>query len=64
MAKLPGDRSARDRRRINLGEEYEIEYWAKALGASKEQLIEAVNKVGDSVDAVQAELSSRHGRRT
>jgi hypothetical protein len=60
---MPGDRSPRDRRRINTKEEYEIEYWARVLGVSKQELVEVVNKVGDSFEAVEAELSSR-GRRT
>ena len=45
-----------DRRRINMGEESEIIYWCKLLSTSKERLIEAVNKVGESVEAVRREL--------
>jgi hypothetical protein len=52
---MPG---ARDRTRINASEESEVEYWAKALGVSKERLIEAIKKVGDSVQAVRTELSN------
>jgi hypothetical protein len=61
---MPGDRSPRDRRRINTGEEHEIEYWARVLGVSKQELVEAVSKVGDSFDAVEAELRNSQGRRT
>jgi hypothetical protein len=50
-------RGARDRIRINVSEDSEVEYWAKALGVSRERLIEATKKVGDSVQAVRTELA-------
>ena len=59
MAKLPETPRAQDRRRINMGEEYEAEYWAKTLGVTKERLAEVVDKVGDSLQAVQRELSDK-----
>ena len=46
-------------RRINIGEEYEVVYWAKALDVSKEQLIAAVAKVGDDLEMVRKELTRR-----
>jgi len=58
---MPNDRrmpGARDRIRINVSEDSEVEYWAKALGVSKERLIEATKKVGNSVQAVRTELSN------
>ena len=58
---MPNDRrrhGARDRTRINMSEDSEVEYWAEALGVSKERLIEATKKVGDSVQAVRTELSN------
>ena len=58
---MPTDRrmrGARDRARINASEDSEVEYWAKALGVSKERLIAAIKKVGDSVQAVRTELSN------
>jgi hypothetical protein len=54
--KIPG---ARDRTRINASEDSEVEYWAKALGVSRERLLEAIKKVGDSVQAVRTELLDR-----
>ena len=57
---MPDDRSRRgsqDRSRINMSEDYEVEYWAKSLGVSKERLAEIVKKVGDSVQAVRRELA-------
>jgi hypothetical protein len=53
-----GTRAVQDRARINVGEDYEVEYWAKALGVSKGRLIEAIAKVGDSVRAIRKEVSS------
>ena len=58
---MADDRTRRgipDRSRINLGEDYEVEYWSKTLGVSKEKLVEAVKKVGDSVQAVRRELGN------
>ena len=58
---MPNDRrmhGARDRIRINVSEDAEVAYWAKTLGVSKERLIEATKKVGDSVQAVRIELSN------
>jgi hypothetical protein len=57
---MPDDRSRRgshDRSRINMSEDYEVEYWAKSLGISKDRLAEIVKKVGDSVQAVRRELA-------
>jgi hypothetical protein len=49
-------RGVHDRSRINLSEDYEVNYWSNALGVSKERLVEAVKKVGDSLQAVRREL--------
>ena len=49
-------RGAQDRARINVGEDSEVEYWAKALGVSKERIVAAVKKVGDTVQAVRTEI--------
>ena len=35
-------RVAQDRSRVNLHEDYEVQYWAKKWGVSKEQLAAAV----------------------
>jgi Protein of unknown function (DUF3606) len=45
-----------DRSRINLSEDYEVKYWTKHLGVSREQLAKAVEKVGNSAAAVRKEL--------
>ena len=45
-----------DSSRINLNEEYEVSYWTKTLGVSKEELAEAVKKAGVSASAVRKYL--------
>ncbi|MGB3044515.1 MAG: DUF3606 domain-containing protein [Xanthobacteraceae bacterium] len=50
------NRGAQDRSRISMGEEHEVAYWTKALGVSREELQRAVDKVGNSTNAVRKEL--------
>lgn len=45
-----------DSDRINTREEYEINYWSKELGVSKDQLLSAVKEVGDSEQSVRRHL--------
>lgn len=55
------NRGAQDRSRINMHEKWEVEYWTKELGVSKEQLEQAVKTAGSSADAVRQHLSAtRH----
>jgi 3-oxoacyl-[acyl-carrier-protein] synthase III len=51
----------RDRSKIHMHEAYEVKYWAKALGVSKEDLQKAVEKVGNSAAAVRKELGVEAG---
>ena len=51
-------KGAQDRSKINMSEDYEVKYWAKELGVSREQLQEAVDKVGNSAAAVRKELAA------
>ena len=56
-------RDQRDRSKINMHEDFEVKYWTKELGVSKEQLQRAVNKVGNSAATVRKEigiLGDRH----
>ncbi|WP_183574147.1 DUF3606 domain-containing protein [Mucilaginibacter sp. X5P1] len=41
---------------INMKENYEVEYWTKKLGVSREQLQEAVDAVGSSAEEVKKYL--------
>jgi len=49
-------KSQPDRSRINLGEDFEVKYWTRHLGVSREDLEKAVEKVGNSAAAVRKEL--------
>jgi predicted RNA-binding protein YlqC (UPF0109 family) len=46
----------RDRSKINMHEAYEVKYWTKELGVSKDDLQKVVDKVGNSAAAVRKEL--------
>jgi 3-oxoacyl-[acyl-carrier-protein] synthase III len=48
-----------DRSQINMHQDFEVKYWTKELGVSKEQLQNAVDKVGNSAAAVRKELGAR-----
>ena len=45
-----------DASRISLSEDYEVQYWTKALGVSKERLAKLVRQHGDSVQKVRQAL--------
>ena len=52
------NKGPQDRSKINMHEEYEVKYWTKELGVSKEKLQKAVDKVGNSAAAVRKELAA------
>jgi 3-oxoacyl-[acyl-carrier-protein] synthase III len=52
------NRGQPDRSKINMHEDYEVKYWTKHFGISKEKLAEVVDKVGNSAAAVQKELAA------
>jgi Protein of unknown function (DUF3606) len=41
-----------------MHEDYEVKYWIKELGVSKERLQQVVDKVGNSASAVRKELAA------
>ena len=47
------DKGPRDRSTISLTENWEVSWWTQSFGVSKEQLEEAIRKVGNSVDKVR-----------
>ena len=51
-------RKMQDRTRINTGEDYELRYWSEKFGVSQDRLKAAVQKVGNSVSAVEKELKA------
>jgi len=52
------DRGAQDRSRINLEEDWEINYWTNELDCTESELREAVSKVGNSADSVRRYLGT------
>jgi hypothetical protein len=52
MADDKTDRGPQDRSRINLNEDYEVRYWTKKFGVTKDELAKAVAKAGQSAAAV------------
>jgi hypothetical protein len=46
-----------DRDRINVNEDYELQYWTMRLGVSAEELRNAVKAVGPSAETVRKHLS-------
>lgn len=45
-----------DSKTINLNEDYEVTYWTKEFNVSQDELKNAVDAVGKSVDAVRKYL--------
>lgn len=50
---IPADRS-----RIDVGNPVEVKWWSRLLGCSREQLLDAVARVGDSAAVVERWLDS------
>ena len=50
------DRGEPDRSKVNVHESWEVEYWTKRFDCTPNELKDAVNKVGVSVDNVRKEL--------
>ncbi|SFP66735.1 Protein of unknown function [Bradyrhizobium sp. Ghvi] len=46
-----------DRSKINMNEAWEVKYWTHELGVSREELQQAVDKVGNSAAAVRKQLA-------
>lgn len=49
-------RGPADRTRINVNEDYELQYWSEKFGVSRERLRAAVEKVGVMAEDVDREL--------
>jgi hypothetical protein len=47
------ERAPQDASRISLSEEWEVRYWTKSLGVSREELEKLVRQHGNSADAVK-----------
>ena len=55
----PSKTGTPDSKTINLNEDYEVKYWTNELNINKEDLTEAVNEVGESVEAVREYLNTK-----
>ena len=56
---MSDDKSKRDyhdRDRININEPYEVEYWTKRFGVTKDQLVAAHKEVGPMVKDIAKNL--------
>ena len=51
------NKGQQDRSKINMHEDHEVKYWTRQLGVSKEQLHNAVDKVGNGAAAVRKQLA-------
>jgi hypothetical protein len=49
-----------DPTKINIHEDWELNYWSRELHITKDELIEIVKKVGVSISDVKEELQRRH----
>lgn len=52
-------RTMQDRSKINMHEDFELKYWTRKLGVTREELQRTVDKVGNSAAAVRKQLASR-----
>lgn len=59
MTDDPDLRHSQDRQRISLRRPDQIAYWTQALGVSREELVEAVQKAGGHPADVREVLATR-----
>jgi hypothetical protein len=50
-----------DRKRIDINEEYELQYWSEKFDVSREELRDAVEQAGNEAEEVERLLNSRNG---
>ena len=58
MADDKTTRSPQDSSRIAMGEDYEVAYWTKKFGVTRDKLQQAVDAVGNSASAVERHLKA------
>ena len=49
-----------DNRLISLQQQQQVQYWTTRLGVSRNQLLQAIDEVGDSAPQVEAWLKYRN----
>jgi hypothetical protein len=52
-------RGPQDASRVDIHEDYEVEYWCHKFGCTRHQLVEAVRAVGTSAAAVEKYLKGK-----
>lgn len=61
MADTLSARGGSDRLRINMHQSWEVDYWTRKLGVSREELAKAIEASSDRAHDV-ADYLSEHGR--
>jgi hypothetical protein len=56
MADDRTNRGQPDRSKINMDEDYEVKYWTRHFGVTREELQKIVDRVGSSAAAVAKEF--------
>lgn len=59
MADDKTKRGTQDRLRVNMSEDYEVEYWTSKWGVSRDRLAQAVKKAGPTAADVAKELGKQ-----
>ena len=62
MADDPKIQDGRDRSRVAGGQDYEVDYFAKKHGLSRQQAQEMIKRVGNDREKLEAEASRMRGR--
>lgn len=62
MADDKTKRGGADRARINIHEDYEVRDWSEKFGVTRQELLEAVQAVGDRAEDVESHLAHRPPR--
>ena len=52
------NRGPADRARINMSEDYEVQYWTRELGITRDELQRAVDNAGNAAESVRRYLES------
>jgi len=59
MADDKSNRGPQDRSRIAIGEDYEVTYWMVKFGVTRDDVVDAVEQVGNGAQAVADYLGKR-----
>jgi hypothetical protein len=59
MADDKNKQDGRDRSKVNGNEDYELSYMEEKLNATREEVLQAIKKVGNQRDDVEAQLRKK-----